>query len=224
MTSEELSWITLFLGCFTLLFFVSLLCARKDGELLEKRNAALIKEVENAEKAAAVAREDANSWRTTANLQSEQARLQNSALLSHIDSLRQQSDQRQLELDVTRQMCRDLPAAQTRVLELEKELAVERHQLSQLLHINVAPQSPTVTEPSEPEGAENDGAPTPETLTPTPLTAETFEPAAPLAAELQQVRTALIESQIKSARLEKDLALARLKARKIAGRSKKARA
>ncbi|TLD70075.1 hypothetical protein FEM03_15210 [Phragmitibacter flavus] len=209
MHSAELIWFTSFLAFFAFLLLYSLVSARRDTAVLEKANSKLLEEISTHQQLALAARDDVNAWRTLTEKQNEDIRLQNATFISRLDTLRRQIDDKQLELDTVKQMCSALPAAQARVLELERELAVSRHQTEQILKL--APQHDPLPAPAI---APTEPAPLP---SPTPTSEELpSTPEIPITVlqELEQTKIALAQSRRRTTELQQALLQANIKSRK----------
>lgn len=222
MTFYDLLWYTSLLGFFVFCLFIALATARKEISHLEK-------ELSTFKEIAATAKSDSATWRSLAEKQGEEARQQASTLQSRLEALQQQVDQKQQEIELARQMCRDLPAAKARTLELEKELAVERHRLDQLLPLVAA--ADTQDQHQHQQSREPESQPpaldafdfVPSTpFTEIPIASQELEA---VTRELHSTRTALDESLRKNTALQQDLTLARFKHRKaLLSQKTKARA
>jgi|GEM_PF-5351347 len=133
MDYSDLIWLSSILGGFVLLFIYALYVARSEIEALDSEKRHLLNEAAAQQQLLYAIREDATALRSLTEKQSEDLHQQNNAFSSRLDGLLQQIQQKQQEVELARQMCRDLPAAQARVLDLERSLAVERQRIDQFI-------------------------------------------------------------------------------------------
>ncbi len=137
MDYQSLLWFTSLSGLIILILAMSLFQARTSEERLQAENYALKEEARNSAHQLAVAQNEATNWHRELEKHQALAKDQIDAQTRRLDDWHEQSHQKLLEtqtaLDIARQMCGELPSAQSRVMELERTLAVERDRADRIL-------------------------------------------------------------------------------------------